>query len=79
MTVLTLPDVASQTTRLTSTLTWVGMEGIALPIQFGTRSLTAKLDAGVSLDDADARGIHMSRLYLGLSSLEDAAPHLANG
>ncbi|OWV30282.1 GTP cyclohydrolase FolE2 [Halomonas campaniensis] len=73
MTILTLPDIASQTTRLTSTLTWVGMEGIALPIQLGTRSLTAKLDAGVSLDDADARGIHMSRLYLGLSSLEDAA------
>ncbi|MCZ0927215.1 GTP cyclohydrolase FolE2 [Halomonas janggokensis] len=73
MTVLTLPDVASQTTRLTSTLTWVGMEGIALPVQLGTRSVTAKLDAGVSLDDAEARGIHMSRLYLALAPLEDAS------
>ncbi|MBT2774835.1 GTP cyclohydrolase I FolE2 [Halomonas sp. ISL-60] len=72
MTVLTLPDVASQTTRLTSTLTWVGMEGIALPVQLGTRSVTAKLDAGVSLDDSEARGIHMSRLYLALAPLEDA-------
>ncbi|EHJ94588.1 GTP cyclohydrolase FolE2 [Vreelandella boliviensis] len=72
MTVLTLPDIASQTTRLTSTLTWVGMEGIALPVQLGTRSVTAKLDAGVSLDDSEARGIHMSRLYLALAPLEDA-------
>ncbi|MCA1772013.1 MAG: GTP cyclohydrolase FolE2 [Halomonas sp.] len=72
MTVLTLPDIASQTTHLTSTLAWVGMEGIALPVQLGTRSVTAKLDAGVSLDDSEARGIHMSRLYLALAPLEDA-------
>ncbi|MDQ7729245.1 GTP cyclohydrolase FolE2 [Halomonas sp. SpR8] len=72
MTVLTLPDIASQTTRLTSTLTWVGMEGIALPVQLGTRSVIAKLDAGVSLDDSEARGIHMSRLYLAMAPLEDA-------
>jgi GTP cyclohydrolase FolE2 len=26
--------------------------------------LSAKADAGVSLDDGEARGIHMSRLYL---------------
>lgn len=31
MTVLTLPDVASQTARSPAALTWVGMEGIALP------------------------------------------------
>ncbi|MDR5886006.1 GTP cyclohydrolase FolE2 [Vreelandella janggokensis] len=72
MTVLTLPDIASQTTRLPSTLTWVGMEGIALPAQLGTRIVIVKLDAGVSLDDSEARGIHMSRLYLALSPLEDA-------
>lgn len=72
MTVLTLPDIASQTTRLTSTLAWVGMEGIALPVQLGTRSVTVKLDAGVSLDEAEARGIHMSRLYLALAPLEEA-------
>ncbi|MCL7929782.1 GTP cyclohydrolase FolE2 [Halomonas llamarensis] len=72
MTVLTLPDIASQTTRLSSTLAWVGMEGIALPVQLGTHSVTAKLDAGVSLDESEARGIHMSRLYLALEPLEDA-------
>ncbi|TMU18139.1 GTP cyclohydrolase I FolE2 [Halomonas sp. ATBC28] len=72
MTVLSLPDIASQTTRLTSTLNWVGMEGITLPVQLGTRSVTAKLDAGVSLDEAKARGIHMSRLYLALAPLEEA-------
>ena len=72
MTVLTLPDVASQTARSPAALTWVGMEGIALPILLGSRSVTAKLNAGVSLDDADARGIHMSRLYLALAPLEEA-------
>ncbi|CDG53079.1 MULTISPECIES: GTP cyclohydrolase FolE2 [Halomonadaceae] len=72
MTVLTLPDVARQTARSPAALTWVGMEGIALPIRLGSRSVTAKLNAGVSLDDADARGIHMSRLYLALAPLEEA-------
>ncbi|HDZ46711.1 hypothetical protein LCGC14_0159020 [marine sediment metagenome] len=72
MTVLTLPDVASQTTRLTSTLTWVGMEGIALPIRLGTSGVNAKVAAGVSLEDPEARGIHMSRLYLALQPLEQA-------
>jgi GTP cyclohydrolase I len=32
--------------------------------------LSAKADAGVSLDDGEARGIHMSRLYLALEMLE---------
>lgn len=72
MTVLTLPDVARQTTRLTSTLTWVGMEGIALPIRLGASDVNAKVAAGVSLEDPEARGIHMSRLYLALQSLEKA-------
>ena len=72
MTVLTLPDVASQTTHLPGALSWVGMEGIALPISLGSRSVTAKLNAGVSLDASEARGIHMSRLYLALAQLEDA-------
>jgi GTP cyclohydrolase IB len=33
--------------------------------------LSAMADAGVSLDDGEARGIHMSRLYLALGLLED--------
>lgn len=32
--------------------------------------LAARAHAGVSLDQADARGIHMSRLYLALQVLE---------
>nr|WP_295708926.1 GTP cyclohydrolase FolE2 [uncultured Halomonas sp.] len=73
MTVFTLPDVASQTTRSPGALTWVGMEGIALPIRLGSRSVTVKINAGVSLENADARGIHMSRLYLALETLEEKA------
>jgi GTP cyclohydrolase I len=37
---------------------------------FDGQRLSAKADAGVSLDDGEARGIHMSRLYLALEMLE---------
>ncbi|MGE7990285.1 GTP cyclohydrolase FolE2 [Pseudomonas sp. NPDC089554] len=70
MTSLTLPDIASQTARKVLPLDWVGMRGIALPIQLGGRTLGAKADVGVSLDDGKSRGIHMSRLYLALEALE---------
>lgn len=73
MTVSTLPDVASQTTRSPGALTWVGMEGIALPIQLGNSSVNVAINAGVSLENPDARGIHMSRLYLALETLEEKA------
>lgn len=46
------------------------MCGIALPIVIDGQQLTAKVDAGVSLDDAQARGIHMSRLFLALEVIE---------
>jgi GTP cyclohydrolase I len=46
------------------------MCGIALPVLFDGQRLSAKADAGVSLDDGEARGIHMSRLYLALEMLE---------
>ncbi len=71
MTVFTLPDVAQQTSLLPSTLAWVGMEGIALPIRLAANSVNAKVNAGVRLEDTEARGIHMSRLYLALQPLED--------
>jgi GTP cyclohydrolase IB len=49
----------------------VGMRGIELPVVFGGMRIAAHVDAFVSLDQADVRGIHMSRLYreanLGLS------------
>jgi GTP cyclohydrolase I len=46
------------------------MCGIALPVLFDGQRLSAMVDAGVSLDDGEARGIHMSRLYLALEMLE---------
>lgn len=67
---LTLPDVAAQSARQALPLEWVGMRGIALPILLEAQRLSAKADAGVSLDDGEARGIHMSRLYLALEALE---------
>ena len=70
MTQLKLPDIAAQTQKYTLPLSWVGMCGIALPVQFEGRTAAAKVDAGVSLVDGSSRGIHMSRLYLALESLE---------
>jgi GTP cyclohydrolase I len=67
---LTLPDIAVQASRHALPLDWVGMCGIALPVLFGGQRLSATADAGVSLDDGEARGIHMSRLYLALAMLE---------
>ncbi|MGP9669808.1 GTP cyclohydrolase FolE2 [Pseudoalteromonas sp. AOP31-A2-14] len=67
---MNLPDVTSkQLTTASLPLKWVGMEGIALPITLAEQpssSLSAKADVFVSLDKADAKGIHMSRLYLRL-------------
>lgn len=70
MNALTLPDIAAQAAHQSLPLGWVGMCGIALPVLFADQRLTAKADAGVSLDEAHARGIHMSRLYLALAMLE---------
>jgi len=71
MTILTtLPDIATQPQEHTAPLDWVGMCGIALPIQLDGGHVSAMADAGVSLRDGTARGIHMSRLYLALESLE---------
>ncbi|WEK31055.1 MAG: GTP cyclohydrolase FolE2 [Candidatus Pseudomonas phytovorans] len=70
MTQLKLPDIAAQTLAYTLPLDWVGMRGIALPVQFEGRTAAAKVDAGVNLVDGNSRGIHMSRLYLALESLE---------
>jgi GTP cyclohydrolase I len=67
---LSLPDIAAQTARQALPLEWVGMQGIALPVLLEGQHLNAKADAGVSLDDGEARGIHMSRLYLALEILE---------
>lgn len=67
-----LPDVAMQTTPPIQTqLDWVGMSNVAMPIrlhdsQQGLISCEAKSQVAINLASPKARGIHMSRLYLGL-------------
>lgn len=70
MKLASLPDIAAQASRQAQPLDWVGMCGIAMPVRIEGQHTSAKVDAGVSLDDGNARGIHMSRLYLALESLE---------
>ena len=74
MNALTLPDIAAQASRQSLLLDWVGMCGIAIPVILDGQRLTASADAGVSLDNAEARGIHMSRLYLALEMLAGREP-----
>jgi GTP cyclohydrolase I len=71
MNAVTLPDIAAQTAKQSLSLNWVGMCGIALPVQLEGQQVSAKADVGVSLDNGEARGIHMSRLYLALEDLEN--------
>ena len=66
-----LPDVAHDAAALARPLDWVGMERIALPVRIADADgrcvqVAASVDVAVDLRDADARGIHMSRLYLQL-------------
>lgn len=70
MNAITLPDIAIQSSQQQQPLDWVGMCGIALPLLLEGQRIQAHADAGVSLDDGSARGIHMSRLYLALADLE---------
>lgn len=72
MTAMTLPDIAAQSVQQSLPLDWVGMCGIALPLDVAGVRVTARADAGVSLDDGTSRGIHMSRLYLALEAFEQA-------
>lgn len=62
-----MPDVtASYTPSIQAPLRWVGMEGIALPMRVGAEAQQVAVKAGlyVSLDNPQAKGIHMSRLHL---------------
>jgi len=76
-----LPDVAGDIARAARPLDWVGMDRIALPVRLpgangGVLQVPASVDIAVDLRDPDARGIHMSRLYL---RLQDALPAEAPG
>lgn len=70
-----MPDIAADVkTQHQGTLDWVGMSEIDMPLvlldEMGTQHrIGARIDAFVSLDVVDAKGIHMSRLYLALEQL----------
>ena len=63
-----LPDVASREVQHTGTLDWVGMGDIRQPIDVrdgdDAHRVEARVQLYVDLADAEAKGIHMSRLYL---------------
>ena len=59
-----LPDVAFEQAQYQRPLNWVGMANVALPVIWEGVTMAANVDVFVNLTDADARGIHMSRLYL---------------
>lgn len=61
-----MPDIASHVSHKEGKLDWVGMENIEIPIYFGNdkKSTIAKIKVHVNLNDSQAKGIHMSRLYL---------------
>ena len=67
-----LPDVAGDAAFAARALDWVGMDRIALPLRLPSAAgepalqVPAEVDVAVDLRDPDARGIHMSRLYLRL-------------
>ena len=71
-----LPDVAGDIALAAGPIDWVGMQRIALPLRIrGARGeplqVAASADVFVDLVDPDARGIHMSRLYLRLQDALD--------
>ena len=66
-----MPDVASNSMvdHIHSTLDWVGMSEIHLPARVsdtlaGERPVSTSIQAYVNLANPDAKGIHMSRLFL---------------
>ncbi len=65
-----MPDIASQPqSLLAGKLDWVGMNRIEIPVRIPKQDGSiiespAHVTAFVNLDSAEARGIHMSRLYL---------------
>ncbi len=70
-----MPDIANHTTAQTEgTLDWVGMSNIEMPFMVASkgqaeRMVSAYVDAFVNLKEPQAKGIHMSRLYLLLDEL----------
>ena len=79
-----LPDVTSDVNADTaSTLQWVGMEEIAIPLLMKTqddhvRAFSAKANAYVSLGNPNTKGIHISRVHLAINQLADLECDKAN-
>ena len=75
-----LPDVASDPRpALAGALDWVGMGRIEMPVTLAdgagrVATAPARVDAFVNLARPDARGIHMSRLYLHVDAALSAEP-----
>lgn len=67
-----MPDIANEARpEIAGALAWVGMNEIEMPVRIeddagGVIQSSALVTAYVNLKDPDARGIHMSRLYLHL-------------
>ncbi len=67
-----MPDIANDASpEIAGTLAWVGMNEIEMPVRIeddagGVIQSSALVTAYVNLNNAEARGIHMSRLYLHL-------------
>lgn len=79
-----LPDVAHDAAALARPLDWVGMDRVALPVRVptsdgGTLQVAASVDVAVDLAHAQARGIHMSRLYLELQQALASEPVTPGG
>ena len=74
-----MPDIATHGgAGLAETLDWVGMAAIHLPmtlaLEAGSVAVAAKAQAFVNLGDPEAKGIHMSRLYLALDEASASGP-----
>lgn len=68
-----LIDIAAQAlpNQELASLSWVGMRGISLPLTIAQQATIGTVDIGVDLIAPQARGIHMSRLYLALPMLSE--------
>ncbi|MCG8317250.1 MAG: GTP cyclohydrolase FolE2 [Pseudomonadales bacterium] len=79
-----LPDVTSDIHAETpSTLQWVGMEDIAVPISMRVQedrfqTIAAKANVYVSLETPNTKGIHMSRVHLVINRLAELECNRSN-
>ena len=72
-----MPDIANQGIDRPGLLNWVGMDNIEIPIYFenDNQPTIANVNVYVNLVDTNAKGIHMSRLYL---LIDKKLPHSVN-